>query len=69
MCEDIGNGVVDQICGLIVDICKIILLICGDNMLYEGLLESGHFTEETHFFGVRDAHVGFHVGGRSNRNY
>ena len=63
ICEEIGHGVIDWIRRAIADIREIGLLNCGENLLYEGLLDSRHFVKETHFFGVRNAYFVVHVVG------
>ena len=63
MCDDIGQGWIDWIRCLIVDIHKMNLLNRGDNLLEEVLLESSHLVNEAHLLSVRNAHVGVHVGG------
>ena len=50
------------------DVRKIGILYCSDNILDEGLLYSHHFTEETRCFGVLNAHFRVYVGGDAIRN-
>ena len=50
------------------DISQLIYLGRANNFLDGSLLHSYHLTEQAHFLGVRDPHIGFRVGGRAVQN-
>ena len=55
--EHVSHGGIDGFCCAIVDICKILLLDCSNNLFHEGLLDLHHFSKKTHFLVVCDSHV------------
>ena len=68
MCEYSRHGVVDGVCGPVADIRQICLLDRANNLLHESLFRSSQLTEQAHFLGVHNPHIGVRMGGRSVRN-
>ena len=62
------HGVIDGVHGPVADIHQICLLDRDKCFLQESLFHYRHLTEQAHFLGVRDTHIGFRVGGRAVRN-
>ena len=61
----IQHGVVDLIGRTVTNIRQVRFLYCVSNLLHKILLHPCHLSEQTHFIGVCDPHVGIHVGGCS----
>ena len=62
------HGVIYRVCRPVADIHLVRCLDRANDFLDESLLHSRHLTEQAHFFGVRDTHIGVRVGGCAVRN-
>ena len=62
------HGVVYGVCRPVADICQIIYIDRAKTLLDEILFHSRHLTEQGHFLGVCDPHIGFCVGGCAAKN-
>ena len=67
--DHVCNGVVDGVCCAISDICRILFLDGGNDLLQKSLLEPPFFLKQTFFLGVRSLHVRICVGGCAVRYY
>ena len=63
MCEYARHSVDDVVHGPVADIRKICFLDRAKYLLHKSLFHSRHLTEQAHFLGVRDPHIGVYVGG------
>ena len=68
MCEYYRHGVVYGVRRPVADIRQMRCLDCANDFLYKSLFQSRHLTEQAHFLGVRDPHIGVCVGSSAIRN-
>ena len=65
----VRDGVVDRIGRVVMVISKVHFLDPWKHLLHENLLRSHHLSEQTHFLGVCNPHVGICVVGCAFRDY
>ena len=68
MREYIRHGVIYLVRCPFADIRQVSCIYRTKYLLDESLLHSRHLTEQAHFLGVRDSHIGVHVGSHAVRN-